>query len=59
MASRFRRALELGLSPPSRQLLRPVGGDYGIAIYCEWGMNEGKWKEWRRYAYYGDDSHTE
>jgi len=30
----------------------------GIAIYCEWEMNEGKWKEWRRCAY-GDDGHTE
>jgi len=30
----------------------------GIAIYCEWEMNESKWKDWRSYAY-GNQSHKE
>ena len=30
----------------------------GIAIYCEWEMNDIKWKKWRRFAV-GNNSHKE
>ena len=29
---------------------KPERAINGIAIYCEWEMNERKWKEWQRYA---------
>ena len=37
---------------------RPFDKINGIAIYCEWEMNDIKWKEWRRYAV-GNNSHKE
>ena len=37
---------------------RPFDKINGIAIYCEWEMNDIKWKEWRRYAV-GNNSYKE